>query len=116
MPARTASREPTSEGPARSARREAIILDKALTWFIYVWVCLIALFNVIAIIGFVLVAPTLWAELGKIQETYSPFNVWNWLAEVISLSPALGAMVWRDRRRNRTLARIRTLSNERQTK
>lgn len=74
-------------------------LDKALTWFIRFWMGLVVILNIIAISGFILVAPTVWAGLAKIQDVYSPFNIWNWLAEFVLLTPALGAMTWRERRR-----------------
>ena len=74
-------------------------LDRALTWFIWAWISLIVLMNVVAIVGFMGTAPSFWAGVAKIQDTYSPFNVINWLVELVSLSPALGAMLWRDRRR-----------------
>lgn len=81
-------------------------MDKALTWFIRIWVGLIVLLNVAAIIGFFATAPSFWAGIARVQETYSPFNVVNWIVEVISLSPALAAMWWRDKRRkNAVLAK-----------
>jgi hypothetical protein len=78
-----------------------MILDRALTWFINGWVGLIVILNIIAIVGMFLLAPTIWAGIAKILATYSPWNPWNLAAEVISLSPAIGAHVWRERRRNR---------------
>jgi len=37
--------------------------------------------------------------LHQVQEIYSPLNVMNWLLELLILSPALIAYVWRARRR-----------------
>ena len=82
----------------------AIILDKALTWFANAWIGLIAFLNLIAIIGFMVTAPTFWDGIAKVQEIHSPFNVWNLIAEVIALSPAVGAIAWRDRRLKRRAA------------
>jgi hypothetical protein len=74
-------------------------MDKALTWFINCWVALVVLANVAAVVGFFVVAATFWDGWKRVTETYSPFNVANFIMEVVSLSPALGAMYWRDRRR-----------------
>ena len=78
--------------------RLSMISDMALTWFINIWVGSVVGINVAAIIGFMSVAPTVWAGIGTIQEVYSPFNVWNWLLELLALSPALVAIWWRERR------------------
>ena len=37
--------------------------------------------------------------LQEVREIYSPLNVINWLLELVILSPALVAYVWRERRR-----------------
>ena len=79
----------------------AMIFDKALTWFANVWIGLIAILNIAAIVGILVGAPTLWDGIAKVQEIYSPFNVWNMVAEIVALSPAFGARVWRDRRLKR---------------
>ena len=76
-------------------------LDRAVTWFIGLWIGLVILLNIVAVLGFVMSAPTVWAGIAKIQDTYSPLNLWNWIAEVVSLLPALGALAWRNRRRSR---------------
>jgi membrane protein implicated in regulation of membrane protease activity len=74
-------------------------MDKALTWFIGLWIGLVVLLNVLALIGFFIAAPSASAAIAKIAEIYSPLNGWNWLAEVVSLLPAAGALTWRNRRR-----------------
>jgi hypothetical protein len=74
-------------------------MDKVLTRFIYCWVALVVLANVVAIVGFFVGTATLGDGWMKVRETYSPFNVANFIMEVAVLSPALGAMYWRGRRR-----------------
>ena len=74
-------------------------MDKALTWFINSWLALVVVANVAAVVGFFVGAATFWDGLTRIKEVYSPFNFANFITEVLSLSPALGAMYWRDRRR-----------------
>ncbi|MGB7101172.1 MAG: hypothetical protein WBD95_20710 [Xanthobacteraceae bacterium] len=76
----------------------AEFFDKALTWFANVWIRLIVALNVVGIIGLLIAAPTLWAGIDELPKTYSPINVWLWITELVALSPALGAVVWRDRR------------------
>ena len=74
-------------------------MDRALTWFIRVWVALAIAVNVLAIIGFVTSSETGWQAWQKIIDTYSPFNVINYALELVLLSPAIGAYIWRERRR-----------------
>jgi hypothetical protein len=74
-------------------------MDKALTWFIRSWLALVLLANVAAIVGFFLLAATAWDGWRQVRETYNPYNISNFVAEMVSLSPALGALYWRDRRR-----------------
>jgi hypothetical protein len=74
------------------------VIDEALTWFAHIWIILFVVLNFIAVIGLQVVAPTLWAGIGKLAEIYSPFNVWTWIAEAIALSPCLLAIAWRNRR------------------
>lgn len=74
-------------------------MDRALTWFATGWGALAILVNVIAIIGLFIGAESFWAGLNRFWDTYSPFNLWNWGAELVLFSPAIGAMWWRDRRR-----------------
>jgi hypothetical protein len=79
-------------------------LDKVLTVFVHIWACFILLLNIIAIIGFFMAAKSFLDGWLRIADVYSPFNLANFAMEVISLSPALGALAWRDRRRKRHVA------------
>src|SRR6267378_1836044 len=74
-------------------------MDKALTWFINSWFALVLAVNGVAVVGFFVGAATFWDGLTRVREVYSQFNVANFIMEVVSLSPALGAMYWRNRRR-----------------
>ena len=74
----------------------ARILDQSLLWFANVWIRLIVVLNIVAIIGLVVTAPTLWVGLTWVAETY--FNVWNWVAQVVAVSPSLVAIAWLYRR------------------
>lgn len=76
-------------------------MDKALTWFIRIWVALAILVNVIAIAGFIMGAPTIGEGWARVQDIYSPFNVINYILELVLVSPALGAYFWRERRRKK---------------
>lgn len=79
-------------------------MDTALTWFMRIWIGLVVALNVIGIIGFFLTAPSLWEGWLWVAEIYSPFNVVNYLAEIVSLSPAIGAHYLRGRLRTRRAA------------
>ena len=76
----------------------AVFFDKALTLFANVWIRLIVALNFVGIIGLLIAAPTLWAGIDELPKIYSPINVSLWITELVALSPALGAVVWRDRR------------------
>jgi hypothetical protein len=76
----------------------AIIFDSALTWFAKIWITLVVVLNVVCILGLVVSAPNLWIGIGQLWGFYSPLSIWNWVAEAVALSPALGAIAWRDRR------------------
>lgn len=73
-------------------------MDRVLTIFIYVWFGLFIAVNVIGIIGqFYLYGFS--GGVSYIQEIYSPFNVVNYIVSVVVLSPAIGAFLWRNKRR-----------------
>ena len=74
-------------------------MDRTLTSFIWVWITLILTVNLFGIVGLFIGADSTWQALQKVKEIYSPFNVMNWLLELLILSPALVAYVWRERRR-----------------
>jgi hypothetical protein len=77
-------------------------MDKALTWFINVWGGF-ALFLMIVDVSWIIThAPTLWNGILAAQEKwFNPFNIVHFIAEVIFLSPAIGAFMWREKRRER---------------
>lgn len=52
-------------------------LDKVPTWFANGWVALIIILNVLGIASMIVLAPTMWAGVSKVQEIYSPLNLWN---------------------------------------
>jgi hypothetical protein len=80
-------------------------MDRTLTSFIWAWITLILVVNLFGIVGLFMDAAGTSQALQEVQEIYSPFNVINWLLELIILSPALGAYVWRERRRKSLRAR-----------
>jgi hypothetical protein len=80
-------------------------MDKVLTMFIYTWAGLVLLANVIGIAGMMVGAPSFWAGIARFQEVYSPFNVWTHGLNLVLLSPAIGAYVWRGKRRERALTK-----------
>ena len=69
-------------------------MNKALELFVKIWIGLAVIVNVIAIIGLFIGAGGFWAGL----ESVSPFNLINWMAEVVLISPALGAHYWLQKR------------------
>jgi hypothetical protein len=80
-------------------------MDRTLTSFIWAWITLILLVNMFGVGGIIMSADSGEQALEEVQEIYSPFNVMNWLLELLILSPALVAYVWRERRRKSLQAR-----------
>ena len=73
-------------------------MDRFLTIFMYAWSGLILLLNLVGIIAeFYLQGFS--GGLSYIQHTYSPFNLLNYIIEIVALSPAFAAYYWRQRRR-----------------
>lgn len=77
--------------------------DRLLTWFMAAWIGLVILANIVAVAGRFLTAESFGEAWSDIASWYSPFNVWNLLAEAIALSPALLAYWVRERLRKRRL-------------
>jgi hypothetical protein len=80
-------------------------MDRTLTSFIWAWITLILVVNLFGIVGLFMTADSDGQALQEVAEIYSPFNVVNWLLELLMLAPALGAYVWRERRRKSLQAR-----------
>ena len=71
-------------------------MDTTLTSFIWVWITLILVVNLFGIVGLFIGADSTWQALQEVKEIYSLFNVMNWLLELLILSPAINAYVWRE--------------------
>ena len=78
--------------------QSALVFDHALAWFTKIWITVVVGLNFICMTALVLSAPTLWTGIARLSETYSPFNIWTWIAEAVAFSPALGAKAWQDHR------------------
>ena len=78
-------------------------MNRLLTVFIWIWVTGVLLLNFIGMAGFFLTM-SFWEAVGKIQETYSPFNLWTHGLNVVLLLPVVAAYFWRDRRRKKARA------------
>lgn len=61
---------------------------KALTIFAYTWSTLVLLLNLVGMFGL---------GLRKTLEVYSPFNLNNWILNVVLLLPAVAALYWSER-------------------
>jgi hypothetical protein len=74
------------------------MFDKVLSWFIYAWLALALAIEAFDIVRLISNAPTWGSGLQAVQHKW--FGVSS-LAELALLSPALGAYVWREKRRQR---------------
>jgi hypothetical protein len=81
-------------------------MDRTLTSFIWAWITFILVVNLFGIVGLFMSADSYGQALQEVREIYSPLNVVNWLLELVILSPALVAYVWRERRRKSVLTRL----------
>jgi hypothetical protein len=77
-------------------------MNKVLQWFIGIWIVFAVLVNVVSIAG-MFMHDGFWGGLGRMQDTYSPFNIFNWIMEVVLLSPALLAAWWLEQRKKRVI-------------
>src|SRR5579863_1175384 len=82
-------------------RGGSAMLDRILSWFMYLWLALALAINAIAIIGFFWAAHGFWAGWQQVAEVYGPYNVKNYVMELILISPALGAFLWLEQRRKK---------------
>jgi hypothetical protein len=76
-------------------------LDRALTWFIGIWIGLVFILTMTSFAATMLAAPTVWDGLAKIRDELHPSNYRLYVTVFLLLSPAILAMGWRDRRRRR---------------
>jgi hypothetical protein len=77
-----------------------VIFEDALTWFALLWFGLMLALNLIVSIVLIVAAPTIAAGMGKLAATYSPFNLWCWVFQVLAISPA-GIAIYAKRERMR---------------
>lgn len=76
-------------------------MNRALAWFVRFWVAIAIAANVVAVVGFMIGAHGFWDGWHRVAEIYSPFNLKNYLLELVLVSPAIGAYTWLERRRKR---------------
>ncbi len=75
-------------------------MDKILGGFIWVWVIIVGLFNLIGIAG-AFIKNDFWAAVVEVQDWYSPFNIWTHGLNLILISPAIATYIWLNKRRKR---------------
>jgi len=75
--------------------------DRALTWFIRIWIGLLLILLAMSFAKMMVAAPTFRDGLARIRDELEPFNFRFYLTGFLALSPALLALSWRDRRRRR---------------
>jgi uncharacterized membrane protein len=79
-------------------------MDVFLKRFISIWVGIAVLVNFVSIAG-MFMHDGFWGGLGRVQDTYSPLNIFNWIMEVVLLSPALLAAWLLERRKSRAISK-----------
>jgi hypothetical protein len=84
---------PVAAAPSNAAERSGAAMDKALTWFMRVWIVIGIALNIVGA-GLVM-TDGVWKTL----EIFRPFTLANVAAEVIVFSPVFLAYCWRGQRR-----------------
>jgi hypothetical protein len=74
-------------------------MDRTLTIVAYGWLAIVLILNLAGIAGIAMQADGFWDGWTRIGDVYSPFNVWTHLLNVGLALPAIGLIVWRDKRR-----------------
>ena len=75
-------------------------MNTFLKWFYRIWIGLVILLNVMGIAGVAMTTQSFTETISFIQETYSPFNIINWIFNLVLLLPAIGAYYWLGKRTN----------------
>jgi hypothetical protein len=78
------------------------MIDKLLTWFAHLWFGFAVFLMVIDIVRIIITAPAIWSGIWMAQEKwFDPFNSVHFIAELIFVSPGVGAILLRDKLRER---------------
>jgi len=70
---------------------------KVLKVFGIVWVVLAGVVILAGAIGIAMSASGFWDAFRQLRETFSPFNVVNWLITAIVFAPGVGALIWAEK-------------------
>lgn len=73
-------------------------MNTFLKWFYRIWFGLVLSMLMLSAIGVYLSTASLTDTLVWIQNTYSPFNILNYLVIAVIASPGIGAYLWREKR------------------
>lgn len=83
------------QGARRGNRRRAIV--QFLAKFSKTWLGIAIAVNLIALIGKVATTGSVWLGLLGVLAWFNPGNTWNFMAEVVLFSPAVGAYLLAER-------------------
>jgi len=73
-------------------------IAQVLDWIGNIWLILVCIVIAIEYIGIII-----FQEWGRLWEILSPFNVWNFIAVVITLAPGIGIKILANKlRKNKT--------------
>jgi len=76
-------------------------MDFTLKWFYRIWFGLVIGLNIMGIVGMYISTQSFIETWRWVQETYSPYNPWNMILNIILLSPGFGVYIWRNKRLER---------------
>jgi hypothetical protein len=69
------------------------------------WVLLVCMLNALGIAGMMFTADSFGDDWQRLADVYNPFNVWNWVLNLVLLAPALALYSWRASRQGRVSER-----------
>ncbi len=75
-------------------------MDKALTWFIWVWTVFGVVVNVVVVAEFYTTADSFSDGWSRMTEVYDPFSLWVNTVETALFAPVFAAYWWRAHRRS----------------
>jgi hypothetical protein len=80
-----------------------MIFDRLFAGFIWIWLVAVALLlGATVIFTF---AQHGWAAVPMVLEWFNPFNIAGFIVNILTLSPAIFAFMWREKRRERSVRR-----------
>jgi hypothetical protein len=77
-------------------------MNRGLTWFANLWLGMAIVVNALVVAEAFASSTSFWTGLSQLRQVYNPFDMQNILFQVILFSPVVVALLWRNRRQERS--------------